>query len=77
MYRTIEDPYELLCMLILVSRTNRDEAERMFRELKPTAEERKSVYSNLIKHNISADFLTELVGDLRCNPFSLDSDDSI
>ena len=75
-YRTIEDPYELLCMLILISRTNRDEAEQIFRELKPTAEDRKSVYKDLIKLNTSADFLTDLVGDPRCHPFRLDSDDS-
>lgn len=62
-YSDIKNPSELLLMIILISWTNKDTSKKIFLKIMPEYEQRKHLYESLNSRGLSADFLTELVGD--------------
>lgn len=62
-FSIIKEPVELLLLLILVSKSDRDYSKEIFLNLKPDYNQRVEIYKSLTKINYSVDFLTNLVDD--------------
>ena len=62
-----DDSLELLLMLLLISRVDKARAKQVFIGLKPSYDDRKSIYLDLAHKNTAPDFLIELADDPRGN----------
>lgn len=62
-FSIITKPDELQSLLILISRTDINQAKQIFLQLKPDYDQRAKVYKSLNEMGYTTDFLTNLVGD--------------
>ena len=62
-----DDSLELYMMLLLIFRVDETKAKRVFLDLRPSYENRKSIYLDLADYGIDPIFLIELVNDPRVN----------
>ena len=60
-----DDSLELFMMILLIFRVNKTKAKQVFLDLRPSYENRKSIYLDLAHQRISPDFLVELAEDPR------------
>lgn len=59
----IDNPIEIMMGVILVSKNSEDSAKSLFLKMKPSYEERKPLYEELIEMHYDVSFFTNLVGD--------------